>query len=136
MAEVLQSAINGTLSAGSTSFGNWQTYAGGRVSASTTTTRDPGAVYARTLLGGKSIESVTLTRDYDPTRDGAAQDLLETLCGTTTEFTVGQVIRDGGQNIVRTKTRTGYLLEVMGPEGDTNSDTDKGTLEVVIGING
>jgi hypothetical protein len=36
-------------------------------------------------------------------------------------FTVGKVIRDGAGNILRTKTRIGYLLEVMGPEGDTNS---------------
>jgi hypothetical protein len=136
MTEVLQSAINGTLSAGAESFGGWQTYSGGRITTSTTTTRDPGAAFARTLIGGKTIETVTLTRDYDPTRDGPAEDRLEVLVGTTTVFTVGKVIRDGAGNIVRTKTRTGYLLEVMGPEGDTNSDTDKGTLEVVIGING
>lgn len=136
MAEVLQSAINGTLSAGAESFGGWQTYSGGRVTTATTTTRDPGAVYARTLLGGKTIESVTLSRDFEPIRDGRAQDRLEELVGTRTVFTVGQVIRDGGTNIIRTKERVGYLLEVSGPEGDTNSETDKATLEVVIGING
>lgn len=136
MAEVLQSAINGTLSAGAESFGNWQKYSGGRITTATTTTRDPGAEFGRTLIGGKTIETVTLSRDYDPVRDGAAEDRLEVLVGTRTVFTVGKVIRDGAGNIVRTKTRVGYLLEVMGSEGDTNSETDKATLEVVIGING
>jgi hypothetical protein len=134
--EALQSQINGTLSAGTESFGAWNTYAGGRITTATTTTRDPGATFARTLIGGKSIETVTMTRPFDPTRDGPAYDRLEVLVGTTTVFTVGQVIRDGGQNIIRTKTRSAYLLELMGPEGDTDSDTDKGTLEVVLGING
>jgi hypothetical protein len=40
------------------------------------------------------------------------------------------------ERILRTKTRSAILLEVMGPEGDTNSGHDKGTLEVVLGING
>lgn len=134
--EILQSSVNGTLSAGAESFGGWQTYKGGRLTTANTTTRDPGSTYARFIAGRKSFETVTLTRDYDPVRDSAAEDRLETLCGTQTVFTVGKVIRDGGQNILRTKTRTGILLEVMGAEGDTNSDTDKATLEVVIGING
>lgn len=133
--EILQSAVSGTLSAGATSFGYWQTYKGGRVTAASTTTTDPGSPLARILVGRKSIETVTMSRDYDPTRDGPVEDALEALCGTQTVFTVGKVIRDGGQNIVRTKVRYGVLLEVMGTEGDTNSDTDKGTLEVVLGIN-
>lgn len=136
MTEILQSSVNGTLSAGSESFGQWQTYKGGRVTTASTTTRDPGSPAARWLAGRKSYEQVTLTRDYEPIRDSSAEDRLEALCGTQTVFTVGKVIRDGGGNILRTKTRTGILLEVMGAEGDTNSDTDKATLEVVIGING
>jgi hypothetical protein len=134
--ELLQSNINGTLSAGTESFGGWQTYKGGRITTANTTTRDPGAEFARTLIGRKSIETVTLTRDYDPVRDALIEDRLEVLVGTATVFTVGKVIRDGAGNILRTKTRTGYLIEFMAPEGDTNSETDKATIEVVIGING
>jgi hypothetical protein len=136
MTEILQSAVNGTLSAGNESFGAWQTYKGGRITTATSSTRDPGAQFARPLLGRKTIETVTLTRDYDPGRDGPAEDRLEVLCGSTTEFTVGKIIRDGAGNIVRTKTRIAYLLEVMGTEGDTNDETAKGTLEVVMGILG
>lgn len=134
--EILQSNVNGTLTAGSESFGNWQTYKGGRVTTANTTTRDPGAVYARYIAGRKSIETVTLTRDYDPVRDASQEERLEALCGSQTMFTVGKVERDGAGNVLRIKSRVGILLEVMGPEGDTNSDTDKATLEVVIGING
>lgn len=134
--EILQSGINGTLSAGAESFGNWQTYKGGRVTTASTTTRDPGAVFARPLAGRKSIETITLTRDYNPVHDAAAEERLEALAGTQTVFTIGKVERDGAGNILRTKTRTGILLEVMGPEGDTNSETDKATLEVVLAIAG
>lgn len=136
MTEILQSSINGTLSAGSESFGGWQTYKGGRITTANTTTRDPGARYARILAGRKSIETITLGRDYDPTRDSTVEERLEVLAGTQTAVTVGRVERDAAGNILRTKTRTGIILEVGPPEGDTNSETDKATLEVVIGING
>lgn len=136
MTEVLQSAINGTLSAGTESFGDWQSYKGGRITTASTTTRDPGAAFPRILLGRKTIDTVTLGRDYDPTRDGPAEDRLEQLAGTTRVFTVGKVIRDGSGNIIRTKTRSAYLLEVMGPEGDVNDENAKSTLEVVLGIHG
>jgi hypothetical protein len=134
--EVLQKDINGTLAAGAENFGGWQTIKGGRVTSATAQTRDPGSPYARALAGRKSIESITLGRDYDPVRDSAAEDRLETLCGTQTVFTVGKVVRDGAGNILRVKPRVGIVVEVMGPEGDTNSDTDKATLEVVVAING
>lgn len=134
--EVLKSAINGTLSAGTESFGNWQTYAGGRETTPTTTTRTPGARYSRPIPGVGSIENVTLSRDYDPDRDGPAEERLRQLRGGQTVFTVGRVIRDGAGNIIRTDTRVGILLDVMGPEGDVNDETGKPTLEVVLGIAG
>lgn len=134
--EILQSNINGTLSAGTESFGGWNTYKGGRVTVANTTSKKPGAKYSHIVLGGKTIEAVTLTVDYDPLVHGPMEDRLEELAGGTTVFTVGKVERDGSGNILRVKTRVGYLLEVGGSEGDTNSDTDKATLEVVIGING
>lgn len=134
--EALQAHINGTLRTATENFGNWQTYSGGRISGEVAETRDPGAKYARKIPAPGSIENVTLTRDYDPTRDGAAYDRLEALRGTNETFTVGKVIRDGAGNVVRIETRVGIVQDVMGPEGDTNGGTNKGTLEVVIGING
>ena len=51
----------------------------------------------------------------------------------------GQVIttiRDGSGNPTKVVTRSGILLEVQGPNGNTMGGTDKAMLELVFGING
>lgn len=134
--EVLQQRIDGTLRTANESFGGWQEYKGGRISSDSAETRAPGATYPKQIPGPKTIERITLTRDYDETRDGPAYDRLEALAGGETLFIIGKVIRDGAGNPTSVKTRVGILLEVMGPEGDTDGGTNKSKLEVVLGING
>lgn len=136
MTEVLQAQIDGTVRTATENFGGWQEITGGRVTSESATTRDPGAKYARHIPGGKSIEPITLRRDYDPVRDGDMEDRLEALAGTLETIIVGKIIRDGNGNPIRIKTRVGILLEVMGVEGNTNGGTDKATIEIVVGING
>ena len=133
--ETLQANIDGTLRTNSENFHGWQTYAGGRLTSEPGKTRDPGAPLARNIPGGKAIENITLTRDYDESRDGPALERLEALCGTDEAFYIGKVIRDGKGNVLRVKSRVGILIEVMGPEGNTNGGADKGTLEVVLAVN-
>lgn len=136
MAEVLKQRIDGTLKAGAENFGQWQQYTGGRIVSESAQTRDPGAKLPRQIPGPKTVEQITLSRDYDDARDSAMFDRLEALCGTDTIFTIGQVRRDTNGNPTSVKTRVGILLEVGPPEGDTDGGTDKAKLEVVLGING
>lgn len=134
--EALKRSIDGTLRTATQNFGGWQVHEGGRVVSEAGETRDPAAKFSRKIPGPKSIENITLKRDYDPLRDGPLYDQLEALCGTDTVFIVGKIERDGAGNPIRVKSRVGILLEVMDGEGDTNGGTDKATIEVVLGING
>jgi hypothetical protein len=134
--ETLQSSINGVLSLGNESLGVWKTYKGGRITTSSSTTKDPGAPFPRIVPGGKKIDSITLGTDYDAIRDSPLEERLEQLAGTPSIVTVGRIERDGAGNIVRIKSRVGKVLEFGPPEGDTNSESDKAQIEVVIGIEG
>jgi len=136
MSEVLKQRIDGTLKAGAENFGQWQQYTGGRIVSEAGETRDPGGNLPRPVPGPKTIENITLSRDYDDTRDSAMLDRLEALCGTDTVFTVGQIRRDSRGNPTSVKTRVGILLEVGPPEGDTDGGTDKAKLEAVFKISG
>lgn len=130
------SQVSGTLRTATESFGDWQEHKGGRITSEVSESRAPGAKYSTKAPGPRTIENITLVRDYELPRDGTAYDRLEALCGTQTEFIVGKPVRDSAGNVIRQGTRVGILLELMDIEGDTNGGTTKGTLEAVFGING
>lgn len=106
------------------------TFAGGAVTRGVDKNRDPGALFARPVPGTPDIENVRVGFTYDQALHGAMMPLLRKAGTDRTEFSIGQIVRDGANNRSGLTTYTGILVSVPPAEGDTNAETGLATVEL------
>lgn len=127
---VLQEKVDGTLRTATVNFGGFEVFDGGKIVSEMGKTRSPGERFARPVPANPSIDTITLTRDWEDARDGLAYSQLAAIIGTDEVFSVGLVIRDGRNNPTRVITFTAKISGLDGPKGNTMGGTDKSTLVV------
>lgn len=115
--------------------GTWDTWGGGGVTADNTKHRR-GAMGAQVAVGGpKTIDDVTITRDYDLERDHQFAHWLSGAVGRAWIVATRQFLDMDGFNFGAPIVITGVLIGYTLPEHDSDS-SDVSMVEIVVNPNG
>jgi len=112
--------------------GLWDAFTGGKFSQSETK-YTPASRKQRTYVGLRTIENVTLERDYEPEEDGDLVNISKDLRGM--QATVIVEDRDPDGNFQRNREPyVGKVLEIVPPDGDTNDGSSVVKIGIVISV--
>lgn len=112
--------------------GEFAVRSGGQVTSEETKFR-PAAMSAQVSIGGpQTVDNVTISRHFDPLRDGAILRTARARAGRG-RMTISDQPLDTDGNVfgVPVGVWTGTLMRVAGPEPDANS-SDPAMLEIEI----
>lgn len=122
VAEVTPSAVTGGHTRGPAFNGFFAQTSGGEITAAVEKVYDGGARFPETLCAPAEIGDITLTRPYDPDRDGAALKVLSQLVGAVyynvTVYDLDCDLRVYGTERVYPNA---LLVGLTPPEGDASS---------------
>jgi hypothetical protein len=123
-----------TLTVAGRSIGRFQTHTGAGIGGDAMSTRPPGAEFPRQQGGEKTLNPITIGRDYDPAID--TDEILAFLRANAhveNAATVGRKRLDANRNPAgKGSTWIGVITAVNDPESDTNAQNDKAQLTIVI----
>jgi hypothetical protein len=115
--------------------GVFDTWEGGGVTADNTKHRR-GAMGPQIAIGGpKTVEDVTITRDYDPPRDHQHTHWLSAIVGRARVVARKSVLDDDGVAFGRPVTIRGILVGYTHPDHDSDSG-DTAMVGLVISPDG
>lgn len=115
--------------------GTWDTWEGGNVTADNTKHRRGGMGPQVAVGGPKTIEDVTITRDYDVTRDHQHAHWLSNIVGRARVVASKSWLDENDIAFGRPLTITGVLVGYNNPESDSDSG-DVAMVGLVINPNG
>ena len=134
VAEIQPSPLNGQHSRGPSFNGYFAQVSGGEITASVEKVYDGGERFPETLCAPSEIGDVTITRFYDPDRDGAALKLVRQMVGSVyynlNIFDLDCDLRVYGTERVHPNALLVGLTEV---EGDSSSGAP-GTFSLTFSI--
>lgn len=100
----------------------WPQVSGGEITASVEKVYDGGQSFPETLCAPAEISDITVTRHYDPTRDGTTLQQLRSLVGRA-RYNI--LIYDLNCDLAEPGTQRVYnnalLIGITEPEGDSSS---------------
>ena len=102
--------------------GKWAQVSGGEITAAVEKVYDGGAIFPEVLCAPSEIGDITVTRHFDPDRDGAALKLARQLIGQSyydvAVFTLNCDLKEAGSERVYAKS---LLVGLSEPDGDSSS---------------
>lgn len=122
VAEIQPSPIAGTHSRGPAFNGYFAQVSGGEITASVEKVYDGGAKFPETLCAPSEIGDITVTRFYDPDRDGSGLKLVRQLVGST-YYNLNVFDLDCDLKVYGTERvyPNALLVGLTEPEGDSSS---------------
>lgn len=112
--------------------GEWDAFTGGKFSQSETK-YTPANRKQRTYVGLRTIENVTLERDYEPEVDGPLVNISQDIRGMAATIVVED--RDPDGNFQRNREPyVGKVLEIIPPDGDTNDASAIVKIGIVVSV--
>jgi hypothetical protein len=122
VAEIQTAAVTGQHSRGPAFNGYFAQVSGGEITASVEKVYDGGAKFPETLCAPAEIGDITVTRFYDPDRDGAALKVVRSLVGST-YYNLNIFDLDCDLKVYGTERvyPNALLVGLTEPEGDSSS---------------
>jgi len=127
--------VNVTFLGETRSLGTWDTWSGGGVTADNTKHRRGGMGPQVAVGGPKTIDDVTISRDYDLQRDNPNAHWLSSAVGRAWVTAKKQYLDMDGYDFGDPIVITGVLIGYNEPESDSDS-SDVAMVELVINPNG
>ena len=122
VAEIQPSPVAGAHNRGPAFSGYFAQISGGEITASVEKVYDGGAIFPETLCAPSEIGDITLTRHYDPEKDGAALRLVRHMVGQV-YYNISVYDLDCGLKVNGTERvyPNALLVTLTEPEGDSAS---------------